>query len=576
MDNLAKLTPTTVFSPEAEAQYHHFHELLIQILGLPRGRNNAQTLIEMALDLSRYFMDNYPAISHRVTTKDLQEYSWAVYSASTYTRFARLANDKNRDNDKKDTNHFLHEFFKSAVIHFNNLIMTQEISPSKMSGWVLQNHIYSLIGYFLKDEILQMWELGINSMETVEDSQSRLQKTYFSEKVLAAVLPAAFEANRFTYEECLQIFEANTANKQTINENLRASIAKIAIRAQDYTKALDMLDSLTDQFLRKQAPSKSFRALSEVHLAFIGDCKDIAISKHFFDKVINFELKYDLVLKVRQIESLLENCQEKNEPMENIAYFWISAINFYEADRKFNVNSRFSVLNNAFFKIFFERNPTLDPNSLALLKKMIQDYAQVKAIDETFLNTVITNCPWNNREIFDQLLDCYRIYNVERTEVSYRIALKKIGELGDFSLQEIVAMWNEGLRDLDSRKIQYIPIANWAALRDATVLSPHYAEERRALYYELVKIYKNYMQDKSACQRFLKKWRVRPLELEEMVLISQQDDPKFLDDATISSLDLTIPEFKHLKENCDYRAATSGLAGSLMSQELNWDAQPRA
>lgn len=562
VDRLSKFVDSTNANPESQVKYNHFQELLTTTKDISFNKSNQgqQAFFSAIHDLTNFFRQDYQNISGIITTADIGQYTKLLFTASIAVRTSRLSNVKNRDRDQKlDSNYLLNQGLRIAVLNLNDLILNGDLDVGKLTPYTLQTLFFTMAQYGLTSEIVNLWEAGVNSGET-----SEIHSLYFSEVILAAVLPAAYETKRFTYEEILHIYELNSSKQTQKRHFLLASMGKISILAQDYSKALDFMEDLMNIYVKchEKAKYETLKSLSDLHLKFIGDSKDISISKHFFDKVVKFELPYKIELKVPNIVSLLENCQKANEPFESVVYFWTSTIKHYSQDSNSKLNARYSVLNNCFFKIFFDIYPELDNDALVKLKEMIQEYSKIKPIDETFLNTVITNCSWNNKEILEQLIDSYGIYNVFRTPVSYRICLKKIGQLGDYTSQEIVQKWNESLFNLDEQKYQYIPLANWSALRDATILSPHFSRERKALYFEIVKTYKDYMQDLRACSSYFKYWYSRPQELSELAKISLED-VKFLDDANV---DLGIPDFQYLKKNVDYSGVTLRLARDFLTR----------
>lgn len=100
---------------------------------------------------------------------------------------------------------------------------------------------------------------------------------------------------------------------------------------------------------------------------------------------------------------------------------------------------------------------------------------------------------------------------------------------------------------LDNGKFNYIPIADWAALRDATILSD-YSDQRKGLYLALLDKYKDYIQDNKSCVRFVKNWMKKPEHFADIKLLCMES-PEY------SELDISVPEFKHLKPNIDFKRA---------------------
>jgi hypothetical protein len=326
-------------------------------------------------------------------------------------------------------------------------------------------------------------------------------------------------------------------------------MGKIAIAAGDYSRGLDSLESILQLYENAQQlhnKSKILASLSDLHLSFIGSCKDIKISKHFFDKVVHYDLPYRVKLKVPHIQSLLENCYEQNEPMDNILYFWRASIAHYNTENVLVLNSRYAILNNALFSIFFKKYPELNEDSFNKLREIIAMYAESKPIDEVFLNTIVGNYSWDSKEVLEQIIENYDVYNVKRTPVSYRVCLKKTGLLESYSNEEILQKWNASLQHLDLNKFTYIPVADWAALRDATILSK-YKDARKEFYLSVLDKYKDYIQDHRSCIRFVRYWIKRKDVAADIDRVALKEPHTFDCD-----IDIQVPQFRHLRKNIDY------------------------
>ncbi|EGV66186.1 hypothetical protein CANTEDRAFT_112666, partial [Yamadazyma tenuis ATCC 10573] len=385
-------------------------------------------------------------------------------------------------------------------------------------------------------ESIDAWEQGVND--------NKIGGIYLSEKVLSVVLPIAQKIERFSYEEICRIYELNTAKASDISPQLICSMGKISIAAGDYKKGLDFLESLLKYFEeRKHNPSNANYYLGDLHLSFIGSCDDVVVAKHFFDKVINYDLPYMVKLKVPYVQKLMENCHKNNESLDTILYFWKATVHHYATDKRaVEINSRYSNLNNTMFKIFFKFYPELTTESFGKLKEIISDFNSIKPVDEIFLNTLITNYAWKDKVVFNQLIDNYTVFGINRTQVSYRVCLKKIGEIKGFTHEEISQKWSESLESLDEKRFKYIPNADWASIRDATIWSKEERDERIDLYWQIVHQYKNFMQDKSTCIRFVRNWMKNEHGYEDLKnhVVNGKDS------------ELQTPNFKNLKRSVNF------------------------
>ncbi|ODV79329.1 protein RMD9, mitochondrial [Suhomyces tanzawaensis NRRL Y-17324] len=522
----------------------HFRELVT--LATQQGRDKSpqsqKGFYATVLNLFELFDDEF--MRKKLGKNDLSNYSRLLNMSVYHNRTSRLSNDRNRDKDQRFNSNYVDEMaMKSAVLHLSELIVGGEIKEA-LTTHALQMLFYAMAQYQFYPEMINLWENGVN-----DDVVGGL---YLNQDILSVILPVAYNNGRFSYEEVLQVFELNTNPDKPVHHTLLTSIGKISISAEDYSRGLDALEDLLKAYeSSRYDQQKVLKSLSDLHLSFIGQCKDIKISKHFFDKVIQFELPYDIRLKVPHVVSLLENCFNAQEPIENIMYFWISTIKHYSTEKQsYSLNSRYSNLNNSFFQIFFKLYPELTNESLAKLREIIAVYSESKPVDETFLNTIINNYNWADKAVFEQLIDNYGVYSVTRSPISYRIGLKKVGQLKDYTTQEILDKWNQSLALLDSQNYTYIPVADWAALRDATILS-EYSHERKNLYLQILSLYKNYMQDRKSALRFLGNWTHKPEHYKDIARITLEDSPEFASD-----VDVVVPRFVRLKENVNYREIT--------------------
>lgn len=475
------------------------------------------------------------------TSMDLFRYSQILSFSIFHNRTSRLSGMKNRDSDQYNSENLNDEvLLKAGVLKFADYILNGEFN-SILQARTLQFAFYALSQLRVYPEMTNLWEQGA--------LDKNVGNLYLEPRILAIILPVAYDSGRFTYEEVLEIYSQCANSRRYVGHELLSSIGKIAITAGDYSKGLDALEALLKLYEQKNNDTvKILGALSDLHLCFIGSCKDIKIAKHFFDKVVSHDLPYRVRLKVPHVESLLKNCYDLSEPIDNILYFWSSTIAHYNTEKNSHVlNSRYSILNNTLFTIFFKTYPTLNAESFEKLKYIISIYADIKPIDEFFLNTIISNYSWGEKIVLEQLIQNYSIYNVERTPVSYRISLKKTGEINDYTEKEILHKWNQSLAHLDQSGFTYIPIADWAALRDATILS-QYSNDRKDFYLNVLNAYKDYIQDSRTLTRFLTHWSKKIEHFDSIKRLSIEENPHFN-----SNVQITVPQFVNLRRNIDFK-----------------------
>lgn len=430
---------------------------------------------------------------------DLERYVKTLSFSIYHNRTSRLTGNKNIDKDQRSSDTTADELFlKNSLLKLKHIILTGELK-NIMSPVSLHSFFSAMNQFQLYEDSIDVWEIGVND--------SNFGSFYLNDKVLSVILPIAYKINRFSYDEINRIFELNTANSTSINPLLLTSMGKVAISAGDYTKGLDNLEALIKMMENSNNQGKMDYHLGDLHLSFIGSSKNISIAKHFFDKVIQYDLPYNVKLKVPYIQSLLQNCVDAGESFDTMLYFWKSTIHHYRNDKRvLEINSRYSILNNAFFKIFFDIHSTLTAESFNQLKEVINVYNEIKGVDEVFLNTLVSNYTWKDRAVYEQLLENYDIFAVSKTQVSYRVTLKNLGTIKLENNDLIVNKWHESLKSLDQKKFNYIPIADWASIRDSTIRSTEYKSERTELYWQVLATYKNYFQNEYGVARFIDYW----------------------------------------------------------------------
>lgn len=535
-----------------EQNINRFEQLLRTAKGRPGKPNSDDPKRHYETVRSLFDMFRDDALKDNLSHKNVLQYVSVLNSSVYKNRVSRLLGSRNRDSDQYQHNTLYNDvLLKTAVLDLADNVLLGQFKAIVDKNILRQ--IFLAMGQFkAHNEMLALWEAGVN-----DPAMSQL---YLDQDILSVILPVAYEEKKFAYEEVISLFEANTQSRPS--DEILAAVGKIAIKAGDYSRGLDSLETLLQVYETSKKPNQFavLRALSELHLTFIGSCKDITIAKHFFDKVMERDLPYKVVLKAPHVQSLLENCVEVGESFETIVFFWKSTLEFYASSDKGNasLNSRYTILNNSFLASFFKMLPTLSEESYTKLKEVIAIYANIKPVDEFFLNTIISNYTWNDKVVFEQLVENYKVHNVVMTPVAHRVILKKIGEMEDFSNAEILVKWTESLANLDTLGYKYIPIADWAALRDATILSAFHAE-RTEFYLSVLDTYKNYHQDERAVLRFCKFWINRPGSGKEVARVTFQNG-NFKSDVAIE-----LPTFYNLKENVDYNAESRKIFPSSMN-----------
>jgi hypothetical protein len=554
-------------SREYQNKLAHFEEQLalgVAYKNQQAAPNRASNVLVVVENCSKALSDATfrPLLGLRELQKYLLLLNHAVFKARTY----RLRGSNNRDSDQYGSRNMREEAaLKQAVLEMSDWIGNGEFAPV-LSADAVRFLFYAMMQFELKPELVQLWEHGVARSEGAGGAgEANTTRVYLQQPVLSIVLRVAYELKRFTYEEILDIYQLNTKGAK-ITPELLSCIGKIAIAEGDYTRALDCLELLLVVF--EDEPTRRYTilmALLDLHLLFVGDCQDLKIARHFFDKIVEGKLPYEIQLKVPYVQLLLERAAAETDaapaadaPASDLnapasggfaacEYFWRSTLHHFATHTQSGQQSnlRYSNLNNTFFGIFFRQYPTLTEESYAKLKELIQTYTDTKVVDEFFLNTVISNYLWGNKMVLEQLQEYYVLYNVERTPVLYRVCLKKTGSIAEYSTAEIYAKWNELLAFLDLQGFTYIPIADWAALRDATILSPYQAE-RKGLYLAVAYAYRNYIQDYRTCIRFCKHWTKQREHISDVARLGREGE------VFESDVEVEVPQFSHLRENINF------------------------
>lgn len=501
--------------------------------------------------LSELFHDD--ALKSNLSADNVYNYAGLLSEAIYNNRLNRLNDSRNRDSDLYQNLTLSNDIWlKNAILELAENLSTGPLR-NLVSHQILRKLFFAMLQLQVNTEMIKFWEHGVND--------PKHSSMYLKHTVLSVILPLTYSEKRFLYDQIIKLYEVNTKNLPYVAHHLSAAIGKVAIKEGDYLRALDCLELILAYLESgREKPTTIHRTLAELHAAFIGDCKDIKIARHFFNKTIENLLPYKVVLKAPHVQKLLEHCMEANEPYETILDFWKQTLTTYVNEPLASFNARYSIVNKAFFSVFFQMYPTLTEEGYTKLKEVISTYASIKPVDDFFLNNIITNCTWNDKVVFQQLVENYDVYDVTKTPVLYRVTLKKMGEIKEFSNSEILEQWNATLRFLDDAGYKYIPIADWASLREATILSP-YSDSRSEFYLAVLHAYRNYHQDEKAVHRFVKYWISKPQKL-AIARVSRESTPSFETD-----VEVTIPQFKNLRENVNYDSVASNLI--VFSREEN-------
>ncbi|EER30698.1 conserved hypothetical protein [Candida tropicalis MYA-3404] len=472
----------------------------------------------------------------QVKESHLFKFASNIYSSTINSRRSRLGKSRNRDKDQAAA--FNEDVtYQTAILNLSELIINGDLNEV-LSSRMLFKVFGTLLQFKLNTEILSLWENGVNS---------EVGKLFLAHDVLSIVIQVGYETHRFTYEEIKQIYDMSVVEGEPVHPFLSDRIGQVAINEADNARGLDALESLMTLYEQNPKERSVLGGLAQLHLSFIGQCKDIAIAKRFFEKALTpGGLPYVVVLKSPYMVSFLENCSAGGDSMPEVIETWRRISMQYILDNQ-DLSSKSATINTGLFKIFFNKYPEPTPEAIELLDLIFE---RCPRVDEVFLNTMVSSMGWDNKAIFQKIVDSYESHNAEKSLISHRIILKQAGQI-EFSNEEILALWNQLLAKLDDEGYSYIANADWSALRAATVFSDKFKDERTPLYLSILKQYKDYMQHNFAAIKFLRNW-VRNAEAYKLISkLTTEQNPIFENEVKIA-----VPVFKNLKPNIRYSEVT--------------------
>lgn len=336
----------------------------------------------------------------------------------------------------------------------------------------------------LYDEAISIWENATMSSEQPNSSNDAVSKIWLDPRVVGVILPLLYTK----YQDFLQVKDLFEKSRSTqlqsslCHPNLGAGMIKTCLLAGEINFALQLFEELCSV-----SNVKNFGYLTEIHLTFIGECSDLSVANTFFEKALNDEMPYHVDLQVPYVKSFMINTWNQTKDFEQVLNIWVRCWKNYGTSVTKGVSS---ALNDLFLTIFFKNFENDKVLGFENLKKIISIYANIKPLDEPFLNIVMTKCVvWQDYQIINEIINYYELYNVAKTQVAYRVALKALGSVTTTD-QDIINKWNELLIFSDYQGSTFIHKADWAALRDSTVASKF--TDRVLLYAKLVKIYSIY------------------------------------------------------------------------------------
>jgi hypothetical protein len=444
--------------------------------------------------------------------------STLVYALHTGLRanrnqLTRLA--KKPDYDARSFHTEMNDFIKESLRRITNDILEGLVSVNESGAMHL---LTSLKELKLENEAIGIWS---TSMEN-----SQLKSVFLRPKVVGVLLPIMYQCGS-TFGDLENLYEESKSLNQT-HPHLISGMLKTCLAAGENRRALDLFSELCGH-----KENATYSALIDVHLALIGDCKDILIANTFFEKAINREMPYKLTLHVNSVKQFIQNIWEETHDFDRVVDVWQKATVFYGRNIHHGISSS---LNNTFFEIFFENYAKDQTTGLEKLKQIISTYNDIKPIDEPFFNIIISKCTvWRDLATINSLYQAYELYNLNKTQVSRRIYLKSLGSVSNVTPNEILDAWYDLLMFNDSERYTYIANADWAALRDATFVA---SDDRALLYAQILKQFQWYCRDQNQFKK-----------LHNIVNLYPSLQGYLRDLNKVDASNIYVPQFHSLKRN---------------------------
>ena len=380
---------------------------------------------------------------------------------STRDQLVKLS--RKPDYDSQSFHKEMMNFLCNSLKDISDDILINKVS---VNGYGATHLLTSFKELSFDDDCIRIWE-SAKKMSNETTSQA-----FQEPKVVGFMLPLLYTKTH-SLTEPNELYDQVIHSEGFTHPNLYCGLIKVFIKAEDYEKALSLFGQLCEK-----AEVRNYGYLIETHLGFIGDSKNLTLAESFFDKIINDEMPYKIILQVSTVNSFLQNIWKEEKDFDHVYRIWEKAVKFYGN----TVNPGIlSSLNNTFFSIFFENYVNDNIKGFQKLQEIITFYSGVKKIDEPFFNVMLTKASiWHERSIIDFIDKNYTMYHIPRTIISYRILLKSLGSIDNTNNEEILNKWLELVNKLNELGQQYIANADLSALRDATVIWAQSKKDEKA------------------------------------------------------------------------------------------------
>lgn len=416
-----------------------------------------------------------------------------LHNALRINRMQMIKLNKKPDYDSKSFNNEIVKYLINSLRMVSNDIIEKKVT---INEYGIMHLLTSFKELSLEEEALNIWKIGMDDPS--------LREFFIHPKPVGVLLPLLFQFGKYNFTDLKSLYEQSKSTVSYDHPNLMVGMIIASLFANENKYAMDIFSKLCET-----CKSNQFNYLTDAHLSFIGNCKDIGIAETFFDRAINKAMPYQIRLQVSYVNDFLQNIWDADKDFSKIMLIWEKTVKFYGPRINLGV---LSSLNNKFFDLFFENYLNDKIEGFKVLQKLIDDYNTIKNIDEPFLNIILSKCSkWNDKDILNYLEGNYSLFNIPQTIVTKRIMLKQLGSIDEITTKEIWDKWEQVIIKLDQMGQTYIANADWAALRDATlkwsqsnINNNIVVEERVLLYLKIVKLYKQYCRDSRQLTRIIK------------------------------------------------------------------------
>ncbi|GMM32252.1 hypothetical protein DAMA08_049970 [Martiniozyma asiatica (nom. inval.)] len=458
-------------------------------------------------------------------------------------RIHRLELSKLKKNLDKDSNNPIKN------IHYLLTCAIREVSYNVLDGLVMLNphgltHLfkaYKDLGFTY--EAVHIWESG--------KKNPKLHQLFTSEPVLGSIFPFLVESGDFNFNEVWEMYSKIKESKsqgEKLHNELQVGMIRVCLFKNKTSDALGIFKQLTSDCYSTyeskgvEPPINIKSYMTMAHLSFIGFCKDMDTADYFFKDAVEESMPYLTPLQLNFIKKYLANTWEMTKDYNRVKNIWLTTWRHYESKKTSN-SSVSSSLNDAFLTIFFQNYPTFTAESFKELQTIISQYASMRAIDEPFINVLLSKSTiWHNAQTFQHILQTSDLHPFSKTNVFYRCCLKACGSI-DVPSISILGLFRQLLANNALNGTNYIAHADWVALRDATVNSPYLnsfesKNDRIDLYFKLWKLCAIKLISLDNLKSYI--WKDCKLNQGYNLIFQKMDDVK---------VDLDVPELGWFRDN---------------------------